>query len=226
VAFSWTASAQPAPVQPSAPACTAKLPAFCPIVDRPGLPRVLLIGDSVSIGYTFKVRALLANVANVHRIPQNGGSTRIGLINLDSWLEGPKYDVIHVNFGLHDAEYGPMGGPKVDLPTYAQNVKTIIEKLKSTGARVIWATTTPVPADALIAHGQRKGQWGDVVAYNKEAVQTAQSEGVGIDDLYGVIKPHEAELQRPQNVHFNPDGSEALAESVAASIRAALASKH
>lgn len=43
-----------------------------PITDTPGLPRVLLIGDSISMGYTLPVRDLLKGRANVHRIPENG----------------------------------------------------------------------------------------------------------------------------------------------------------
>jgi acyl-CoA thioesterase-1 len=51
-----------------------------PIMDDPALPRVLLIGDSISIGYTLPARAELQGVANVHRIPTNGGPTSNGLV--------------------------------------------------------------------------------------------------------------------------------------------------
>ena len=51
---------------------TPQSPAFAPVTDQPGLPRVLLIGDSISIGYTMTVRQELAGKANVHRIPENG----------------------------------------------------------------------------------------------------------------------------------------------------------
>ena len=40
---------------------------FEPIQDNPALPRVLLIGDSISIGYTLPVRELLDGRANLHR---------------------------------------------------------------------------------------------------------------------------------------------------------------
>ena len=46
-------------------------PAFEPVKDDPTLPRILLIGDSISIGYTPATRKLLAGKANVHRIPEN-----------------------------------------------------------------------------------------------------------------------------------------------------------
>ena len=77
-------------------------PALKPIQDVAGLPRVLLIGDSVSIGYTLPTRELLIGKANVHRPPTNCSSTGNGLKYLKSWLGEKKWDVIHFNFGLHD----------------------------------------------------------------------------------------------------------------------------
>lgn len=74
--------------------------------DDPALPRVLLIGDSVSRGYTQAVRKALAGRANVHRAPANCGPTASGIKNIDAWLAsapgGGKWDVIHFNFGIHD----------------------------------------------------------------------------------------------------------------------------
>ena len=54
-------------------------PALVEVKDDPALPRVLLIGDSISIGYTVPTRRLLEGKANVHRIPTNGGPTTRGL---------------------------------------------------------------------------------------------------------------------------------------------------
>src|SRR5258708_28446482 len=70
-----------------------------------GLPRVLLIGDSISMGYTVPVRELLKGKANVHRIPTNGGPTTNGITNLKAWLGDSKWDVIHFNWGLHDVKF-------------------------------------------------------------------------------------------------------------------------
>jgi acyl-CoA thioesterase-1 len=202
-------------------ASCAGRPALCDIVDRPGLPRVLLIGDSISIGYTLPVRSLLADKANVHRVPRNGGDTRIGLANLDQWLQDGKWDVIHVNFGLHDAKLTAAGAPAVDLATYTNNIRTILERLKATGARVIWATTTPVPAHV----DNPPRQWASITDYNDAALKVAREEGVAIDDLYNVVLPREAELQRPANVHYFPTGSAVLAQAVAKSISGELRAK-
>ena len=68
------------------PAAPAKPNVLAPIEDAPGLPRVLLIGDSISMGYTQPVRDLLKEKANVHRIPANGGPTVNGVKKIDAWL--------------------------------------------------------------------------------------------------------------------------------------------
>src|SRR5438093_8938340 len=80
-------------------------PAMQEIQDDPKLPRVLLIGDSISIGYTVPVRELLKGKANVHRPLTNCEATVRGLRDLDKWLGSGKWDVIHFNWGLHDLKY-------------------------------------------------------------------------------------------------------------------------
>ena len=88
----------PAPDYPTYQA-TATNPAMQPVADDPRLPRVLLIGDSISIGYTVPVRDLLKGVANVHRIPENGGPTTRGLAKLDEWLGTNRWDVDSLQLG-------------------------------------------------------------------------------------------------------------------------------
>lgn len=107
-------------------------PAMAPVTDVAGLPRVLLIGDSISIGYTLATRELLAGEGNVHRIP------------------------------------------------------------------------------------------GDEVRYNAVAREVMREEGVAIDDLYAFAMPRLAEIGKPADVHYTPEGSRKLATQVAGSIEAAL----
>ena len=76
--------------------------AFANPKDKAGLPRVLLIGDSISIGYTVDVRKLLAGKANVHRIPCNAQTAGYGSDKLPDWLGDKRWDVIHFNWGLWD----------------------------------------------------------------------------------------------------------------------------
>jgi hypothetical protein len=100
----------------------AKPSALSPIEDQPGLPRVLLVGDSISIGYTPPVRELLKGKANLHRIPTNGGPTKNGTANIEKWLGTGKWDVIHFNWGIHDLKFLPDGKRQVEAEDYEKNL--------------------------------------------------------------------------------------------------------
>jgi len=195
------------------------------VEDVPGLPRVLLIGDSISIGYTVPTRELLKGKANVQHPRDNCGPTTRGLEKLDAWLGEKKWDVIHFNFGLHDLKYindkGALvpvaeGHQQVPIDEYRKNLDEIVTRLKKTGAALIWASTTPVPEGAA---GRIKG---DAARYNAVAAEVMKKHGVATNDLYAFALERLEKIQRPKNVHFTPDGSKALAEQVAAHILKAL----
>lgn len=193
-------------------------PAYAPVTDTPGLPRVLLIGDSISIGYTVPVLKMLEGKTNVHRIPENGGPTSNGIEKIDRWLGDGKWDVIHFNWGLHDIKLDENGVHQVPADPYERNLRALVKRMKATGARLIWASTTPVPEGKLSPLRRP----GDEVAFNAIALRVMEENGVEVDDLYAFAKPRLAEIQQPANVHFTTGGSEALAKRVAASILRAL----
>lgn len=200
-------------------------PALTEVPDGRGLPRVLLIGDSISIGYTLAVRKQLAGIANVHRPAENCGSTGYGLERLDAWLGAGKWTVIHFNFGLHDLKYldadgnyvsRDRGQQLVPLDEYEKFLREIVRRLQRTGARLIFATTTPIPAETL---GREEGS---EVAYNTTALKVMRETGVAVDDLHAYAKRRQAAIQLPRNVHFTPAGSDELAQLVVRSIQTAL----
>jgi lysophospholipase L1-like esterase len=188
----------------------------------PNLPKVLIIGDSISIGYTPAVQKLLAGKVNVIRIPGNGQHTATGLAKLKDWLGAEKWDVIHFNWGLWDLCYhgatdmgarDKVGGKQfVPLEEYEKNLRELAKRLKATGAKLIWATTTPVP------DGDKGRNAGDELRYNAVAEKIMKENGVAVDDLHAAVLPRLKDFQSPGNVHFNAKGSEFLAEQVAASI--------
>ncbi|NNJ25946.1 SGNH/GDSL hydrolase family protein [Alienimonas chondri] len=200
-------------------------PTPAPDTVDPALPNVLLIGDSISIAYTDPVRQELAGEANVFRIPGNGGPTTRGLANLDKWLGDRKWDVIHVNWGLHDLKYmdakGALtavekGKQQVPPDDYRKNLGKLFDRLEKTGAKVIWATTTPVPEGA-------NGRVADEsVDYNKIAAEVVKDRDIAVNDLHAVAAADLKTLQRPRDVHFKPEGSVVLAQAVADAVRAAL----
>jgi lysophospholipase L1-like esterase len=179
------------------------------VPDEPKLPRVLLIGDSVSRGYTQATRKALAGKANVHRAPANCGPTASGLKNLDVWLGNGKWDAIHFNFGIHDRN--------TPLPDYTQRLGQLVERMKQTGARLIWASTTPIPDSP-----DGKQTAASIVERNQAAAGVMKQQGVLTDDLFAAITPRLAEMQPPNDVHFNAKGYDFLGETVAASILQAL----
>jgi hypothetical protein len=206
-----------------APAGSEK--ALAPVPEVPGLPRVLILGDSISIGYMVGVRERLKGVANVQRPAENCGESARGVVSLDKWLGDKKWDVVHFNFGLHDVKYLDAAGKYVTpdkgkqvatLAEYETNLRAIVARLKKTGAKLIFATTTPVPAKSS---GRVEN---DEVRYNEVAVRVMKELGVAIDDLHAFVKPRQAKIQRPNNVHFTDEGSTELAEVVTASIQTAL----
>ena len=180
------------------------------VADDPRLPRVLLIGDSVSRGYTQATRKALAGKANVHRAPENCGPTANGVKKLNVWLGDGKWDVIHFNFGIHDR-----ATPAAD---YERRLNEIVTRLKATGAKVIWASTTPIPPDTKDGPAAAEA----IVEKNRIAGQIAQKQGVTTDDLFTFITPHLAKVQNPKDVHFTAEGYDLLGAQVAKSIEAAL----
>ncbi len=203
-------------------------PAMAAIKDVPGLPRVLLIGDSISIGYTVPTRTALKGKANVHRPKTNCGPTTKGVAEIDAWLGDSKWDLIHFNWGLHDLKYmGPNGenlypkekGGKRQVPPaeYEKNLETLVKRMKNTGATLIWRNTTPVPPGS-------KGRYvGDSVLYNEIAAKIMKRHKIQTHDLFAMSKKRMKEIMKPANVHYTPEGSKALGQDVARVILKALA---
>ena len=204
-----------------APAKKAPNPSFAQITDVAGLPRVLLLGDSISIGYTLPTRARLAGKANVHRPAENCSDSGTGVRTIDKWLGAGKWDVIHFNFGLHDVKYldekgalvSPEKGKQVaSVAEYEKNLRALVASLKKTGAKLIFATTTPVPAGSAgrVEHSE--------IPYNVAAIRVMKENGVAVDDLHAFVVARQDKIQLPKNVHFTNDGSAQLADAVVASI--------
>ena len=203
--------------------------------DANAKPRVLLLGDSISIGYTPYVKDMLKDEAFVTRPmgknnrAENCAGTNSGVKHIDRWLkqDGGNWDVIHFNFGLHDLKrVDPKTGKNSNNPddpnqappeVYEKQLKEIVKKLKATGAVLIFATTTPVP------EGVKPHRDVDAPAqYNALAKKIMHENGIAIDDLYALANPKLKDIQRPVNVHFTPEGSKLLAKQVVKHIRQAL----
>lgn len=208
-------------------------PTYSTPKDNPNLPNVLIIGDSISIGYTPHVQKNLAGIADVFRIPGNGKYSEYGLKNLDKWIGTRKWDVIHFNWGLWDLCYrnpdsktqgnrDKANGKLTATPEqYQSNLESIVAKLKETDAKLIWCTTTPVPDH------EAGRKLGDDLKYNRIAEKVVSANGVLINDLHSHALERLPEIQvRKGDVHFTPAGYAHLADKVTQEISSVLAERN
>jgi hypothetical protein len=199
---------------------------------REELPQVLLIGDSISIGYTAPVRRLLNGVCDTHRPDANCGDTRNGLAHLDSWLGDRVWDLIHFNWGLHDlcyrhpeaTVYGSRdkinGTLSVAPETYRADLDQLVRRMLPRAKRLVWATTTCVP------EGEAGRHQGDEVRYNALAAEVMAEHGIPTDDLFAITQAFPpAMFACPGDVHFTPGGCEEIARAVSECIRRELAKR-
>ena len=197
-------------------------PAFAQPPAKPDLPRVLLIGDSIRLGYAPLVAKKLEGVAEVVSIKDNFADTANTLKMLDKVLADSKPTVVHFNCGLHDLKLGKKTQThQVPIDDYQTNLNTLVTRIRKVTPHVVFANTTPI-LDAR--HAARKADFDrfekDVRAYNAKAFHEMERLGVPINDLYEIVQDGgEKELLGKDGTHFTPAGNERLADAVADCVR-------
>ena len=195
------------------------------------LPKVLIMGDSISIGYTSHVVENLKGVAEVRRHKGNAGPTIRGVAKIDEWLGKEQWDVIHFNWGLWDM-YGWEYHKEDRSPeAYGKRLESLVGRLKKTGAKLIWATTTPAcPANEKTM--ERRFKQNVRISpelerkYLDAALAVMKKHGVEVNDLHAFVKPRwDNYAIADNNVHFTKLGSQKLGEQVAKAIQSVLSSK-
>lgn len=175
-----------------------------PEAPDPALPNVLLFGDSITRGYYPEVTKLLAGRANCYLFATSAASGDPRLIHqLDDYfaMMPLKFAVIHFNNGMH--------GWKYTEAAYGSSLPQLVEALraKSHGAKLVWATTTPVhAADSGGATNSRIDQ------RNAESLRTMQRFHIPIDDQHALMAAHD-DLHNG-DVHYTEAGSAVQAKRV------------
>jgi acyl-CoA thioesterase-1 len=207
-------------------------PAKAPVIppNPNNLPQVLLIGDSISGGYFPGVAKALEGKAVVAKSTDNGESTTVGVIKLDGWIGDTKWDVIHFNWGVWDIYGWQYEADHRSPAAYAKRLDELVTRLKKTGAKLIFATTTPVPPKAEATMLKRFGKEVIIspeleLEYQNAAREVMKKHHIQINDLYALIKPRRAEFQGDDDVHFSPAGSGLMAKQVAEAVAIALSKK-
>ncbi|MDQ2731414.1 MAG: SGNH/GDSL hydrolase family protein [Armatimonadota bacterium] len=183
---------------------------WLPHSNEHALPRVLLIGDSITRAYYSQVETALKGKAYVARLATSksvGDPALLGEVALV--LDQCKFDVVHFNNGMHGWGYTEAEYQKA-FPGFVE----IIQK-HAPGAKLIWATTTPVRVANNV--NQVDGRTERVKARNAIAAEIVGKSALPIDDIFSLVENH-PEYYSSDGVHSNEKGVEAEAAQVAATI--------
>jgi lysophospholipase L1-like esterase len=178
---------------------------------KAGLPRVLLIGDSITRGYYPIVQKQLAGKALVDRLSSSAFITDPMLADqIAMVLDHTHYDIIHFNNGMHGWQHSE--------EEYRAGFPMILETIRkhAPSAKLIWASTTPLKASIPVKSDEPRASDERIAARNAIALEIVKTQGFAVNDLYTPMLGH-PELHA-DNIHFNPQGTELQGKQVAEQI--------
>lgn len=183
---------------------------------------VVLIGDSIRLGYENGVRALLGDKATVISPKENGGTSSNVLAHLNEWMVAHQPDIVHLNCGLHDIKR-PFDTQILQTPleVYEENLHIILSRLQNeTNAKIVFALTTPVSYARHHTNKDFDRYEEDVQKVNELARAVTGELDIPINDLYNVVmQAGRDDILLPDGVHYNLQGYALLAQQVAAVIQ-------
>ncbi len=179
------------------------------------MKRVLLLGDSIRMGYEPLVRDGLKEMAEVVAPEENGRFAKYTLWGVNLWIRDlGKPDIVHWNNGLWDLHHeAPMVEALTSLNEYVETIKRIMNELQRTEARIIFATTTPITPDGA---GRSNAE---IDLYNSAAVELMKMNGIDVNDLNRIVKQDLAGNICEDKVHLTEQGNYRCAEQVIEKIR-------
>jgi lysophospholipase L1-like esterase len=187
-------------------------------------PKVLLLGDSIRMSYQPLVTEMLKDAADVVGPDDNCGFTLWTLHSIERWLgDAGAPDVIHWNNGIHDSGHNPARSPaQIPLQTYATTIEYLLQTLQAAGAKVIWATSTPVHPDRPFYTDQWAWRNEEIDEYNAAALEIMNRYGVPVNDLHAVVAADCDTTLSEDQLHLSEAGMQKCAEAVTDAIRRAL----
>ncbi len=182
--------------------------------------RVVLIGDSIRIGYEPMVRKKLEGRAEVLTPDQNCCYSIWMMAHFQKWVADQKPDIVHFNFGIHDSRILPDGFSRICLEQYKLCVQRFINEAKALGdIKIIWATTTPCFEPDKEKPMRQWERHAHMDAYNEAALNIAKAENIAINDLYSVVMDNDfIKCMFTDGIHMEIFGNECLSNAVIKSI--------
>ena len=183
------------------------------------MKNVLLIGDSIRVGYDKSVRNTLEGRANVFFPEENCRFAAYVLRHLAEWcdpdIKGTDVDVVHWNTGLWDCLrlYGE--DVQTPLEIYAYYIERVCQRFAKIypNAKFIFATSTSVQEEKMVpASFMRYNK--DIEEYNRTAVEIVKKYGHEVNDLYSVSASLPAEAHSDAVHYYTSIGTEAFTNEV------------
>lgn len=195
--------------------------------------KILIIGDSISIGYTPYVWKYFQGKALVSHNPGNGQHTGTGLEKIEEWIGDEDWDLIQINWGLWDLAYRHPdakaygnrdkinGEVTFTVEEYASNLDQLVTKIKDlTNAKIVFVTTSYVPEEEA-------GRFAsDPIKYNEAAIKVMEKHAIPVNDIYAASKEiHKEYGLGISDVHYDEKGSNELGKLIVAFIEEELMSE-
>ncbi len=173
------------------------------------LPRVLLVGDSITRDYFPEIEKQLAGRANVGRLCSSAFISDPALLKqIEMVLTQYKFDVIHFNNGMHGWQHSEKEYEQA-FPQFLKIIRKYAPK-----AKLICANTTPLKVSPTFsANDQTQATDERIVARNVIVLKFAQEQQIPMDDLNTLMHGHPE--FHSDNVHFNDKGIALQAAQVA-----------
>ena len=186
------------------------------------IPRILIIGDSISIGYTPGVKEYYNDKAYVEHNQGNAGDSGRGLENIREWVSNGDWDIIQFNWGLWDLCYRHPdsklygnrdkinGTLTFTVDEYKANLDSLVIIIKEiSDAKLVFIATTYVPENEA-------GRYSGVVRkYNKAAKEVMKKHSVSVNDIYKKsISIHKENGIGDDDVHYNEEGNVQLSKLI------------
>ena len=183
--------------------------------------KIVLIGDSIRMGYQPLVAAKYKEF-DVWGTAENCRHSLWAFDHFSKWVADQNPDVVHVNFGIHDANILPDGHHQILLPQYHLCLQRFIDKVKELGnTRMIWATTTPLytPEEEKPMVEWQTRTNAEIKDYNAAALGIVQREGLPVNDLHeAIIRNDFSRCLIEDGCHMSEFGNQVLADAVANAI--------
>lgn len=179
------------------------------------MKKVLLLGDSIRMGYDDYVKELLKDKCEVvYDADDNGRFAAYTLWQANQLFKNNgKIDVVHWNNGYWDMNIEPpMTEAMHPVDEYVHLLKRIIKLCRDNGAKVIFATTTPILDAGSAADNTGTGadsiRYNDawVREYNEAAKQLMAEENVTVNDLYTLCLGDKNYYKCEDMLHLTEEG--------------------